>query len=206
MSNVGDILALLAVAHLLNVMTPGANQALVISSTMRSRFHGLVVAASFWPAGAFWAAMGLAGMGEVMHRAPALEIGLRVVCGCYLLFLGQKLVRSAFKGRGLPFVASTDTSVPKLFLVGFLTNLSNVRAIAYYASIFTAAGAYVLPWYWQVVAIFGMPAIGFAWNATIVLLVSSPPVRNVLNRITHWLDGISGAVLLLFGIKLLATS
>jgi threonine efflux protein len=205
-SDVGHILALLAIAHLLNVMTPGANQALVISATMRSRFHGLVVAASFWPAGAFWAAMGLAGMGEVMHRAPALEIGLRVVCGCYLLFLGQRLVRSAWRGRGLPFAAANDMSIGRLFFAGFLTNLSNVRAIAYYASIFTAAGAYVLPWYWQVVAIAGMPAIGFAWNATIVLLVSSPPIRRWLNRVTHWLDGISGAMLLLFGIKLLASA
>jgi threonine efflux protein len=205
-SDVGHILALLAIAHLLNVMTPGANQALVISATMRSRFHGLVVAASFWPAGAFWAAMGLAGMGEVMHRAPGLEIGLRVVCGLYLLFLGQRLLRSAMRGRGAPMIATNEMPVWRLFLAGFLTNLSNARAIAYYASIFTAAGAYVLPWYWQVVAIAGMPAIGFGWNATVVLLVSSPPVRRWLTRVTHWLDGISGTVLLLFGIKLLASS
>ena len=205
MSDVAHILALLAVAHLLNVMTPGANQALVISATMRSRFHGLVVAASFWPAGAFWAAMGLAGMGEVMHRLPALELGLRVVCGCYLLYLGWKMLRSAWRGRGLPFAPAPQMSIGRLFLTGFLTNLSNVRAIAYYASIFTATGAYSLPWYWEIVAIAGMPGIGFSWNATVVLLVSSPPVRRVLDRATHWLDGLSGAALVLFGIKLLAT-
>ena len=96
-------------------------------------------------------------------------------------------------------------SIGKLFLTGFLTNLSNVRAIAYYASIFTATGAYSLPWYWEIVAIAGMPGIGFSWNATVVLLVSSPPVRRVLDRATHWLDGLSGAALVLFGIKLLAT-
>ena len=81
-----------------------------------------------------------------------------------------------------------------------------MRAIAYYASIFTAAGAYTLPWGWRLVAILGMPAIGFSWNATVVLLVSSPPVRRWLSRATHWLDGVSGMVLVLFGIKLLAAA
>jgi threonine efflux protein len=202
-NEVTHVLALLAVAHLLNVMTPGANMALVISASLRGRRDGLVVAASFWPAGAFWAAMGLAGMGEIMRGAPALETGLRVACGLYLLFLGQRLARSAWRGRGLPFAPAPDMPAAKLFLTGFLTNLGNVRVIAYYASIFTAAGAYSLPWQWQAVAVAGMPAIGFSWNMLVVSLISNPPVRRLLDRATHWLDGLSGIVLLGFGLKLL---
>ncbi len=204
MNNVSHVLGLLAVAHLLNVMTPGANLALVISASLRGRRDGMIVAASFWPAGAFWAAMGLAGMGEVMRNAPALETGLRIVCGLYLLFLGQKLLRSAWRGRGLPVAATPDMPAARLFLTGFLTNLGNARVIAYYASIFTAAGAYDLPWQWQIVAVAGMPAIGFSWNTLVVALISSAPVRRLLDRATHWLDGLSGLVLLGFGFKLLA--
>jgi threonine/homoserine/homoserine lactone efflux protein len=203
MNDVAHVLSLLAVAHLFSVMTPGANSALVISSAMHSRAKGLVVAASFWPAGAFWAAMGLAGMGEVMRKAPAIEFALRIACGCYLLFLGQKLIRNAWKGRGLPMAQAPELSTPKLFLAGFLTNLLNARVIAYYASIFTAAGAYSLPWQWQLVAIFGMPAIGFSWNCFMTLVVSSPPVRRALEGATHWIDGASGAILLAFGFSLL---
>ena len=50
MTDVAHVLSLLAVAHLLSVMTPGANLALVMSTAMRSRPKGFIVAASFWPA------------------------------------------------------------------------------------------------------------------------------------------------------------
>ena len=120
-----------------------------------------------------------------------------------MLFRSQRLLRNAWKGRGLPVAAPLDMSNGKLFVTGFLTNLLNARVIAYYASIFTAAGAYALPWQWQMVAIFGMPAIGFSWNSFVTLVVSSPAVRGALAGATHWIDSASGAILVAFGLNLL---
>jgi threonine efflux protein len=91
----------------------------------------------------------------------------------------------------------------RLVLTGFLSNLSNPKAIAWYASIFTAAGAYDLPWQWQLVVIFGMPAIGFGWNSLLVFVVSSGPIKVLYTRAVRWIDRISGGILLVFGLKLL---
>jgi threonine efflux protein len=88
--------------------------------------------------------------------------------------------------------------------MGFFSNLGNAKAIAYYASVFAATGAYSLPRPWQIVAIFGMPAIGFAVNAMLAFLFSSGPVRRIYERAAHWIDRVSGSVLFLFGLKLLA--
>ena len=138
-----------------------------------------------------------------MRAMPAIELSLRIACGCYLLYLGQKLLRGAWRGRGLPVAEAPDMTIGRLFWAGFLTNLLNARVIAYYASIFTAAGAYALPWQWQMVAIFGMPAIGFSWNSFVTLVVSSPAVRGALAGATHWIDSASGAILVAFGLNLL---
>ena len=147
--------------------------------------------------------MGLAGMGELMRAAPWLELLLRVGCGCYLIFLGVRMFRLSFRNHAGGRHEAPKQSAGRLFLMGFLTNLGNAKAIAYFASVFAAAGAYELPWQWQMVAIFGMPGIGFGWNATLVFLVSSPPVRRAYERAAHWIDRISGSFLLLFGLKLL---
>lgn len=198
-------MGLLAITHLLTVMSPGPNQALVLSTSARNRRDGFIVAAGFWPAGCLWATMGLAGMGEVMRQVAWFELALRVVCGIYLVYLGIRMI-----GKAARPLAGQSREVPerssawRLFAMGFLTNLGNPKAIAYFASVFAATGAYVLPWQWQIVAIFVMPGIGFSWNAVVVLIVSSPPVRNFYQRFLHWIDRISGSVLVLFGLKLLS--
>ncbi len=199
------IMALLATAHILAVMSPGPNQALVLATAARSRSEGLIVAAGFWPAGCLWAAMGLMGMGELMRAAPMIELGLRVVCGAYLIYLGLRMIRASLSGRSGNGRAAPEQSRARLFLMGFLTNLGNAKAIAYFAGVFAAAGAYDLPFEWQIVAIFLMPGIGFSWNAALVLFVSTKPVRRAYERAAHWIDRLSGSVLMIFGLKLLVS-
>ena len=130
MNNSLHIMALLATAHLFTVMSPGPNQALVLATAARNRNEGLIVAAGFWPAGCLWAAMGLLGMGELMRSAPMVELGLRVACGLYLIYLGIRMFRASFGDRTKLGRAAAEQSRAKLFLMGFLTNLGNAKAMA----------------------------------------------------------------------------
>ena len=114
------------------------------------------------------------------------------------------MVHLSFSPHGIGKAAARETRPWRLIGMGFLSNLGNPKAIAWYASVFAAAGAYDLPWTWQILVVLGMPAIGFSWNSFLVLVVSSGPVRALYNRAIRWIDGISGGILLLFGIKLLA--
>lgn len=205
MSEPLHIMALLATAHIMTVMSPGPNQALVLATAARSRTEGLIVSAGFWPAGCLWASMGLMGMGELMRAAPMIELGLRIACGAYLIYLGLRMIRASFTGRSGGGREAPRQSLARLFLMGFLTNLGNAKAIAYFASVFAATGAYELPLEWQFVAILVMPGIGFSWNAALVLFVSTKPVRRAYELAAHWIDRISGSVLMIFGLKLLVS-
>ena len=130
MSDTLHIMALLATAHLFAVMSPGPNQALILATAARNRNEGLIVAAGFWPAGYLWASMGLLGMGELMRSAPMIELGLRVGCGLYLIYMGVRMFRASFGDRTKLGSAAPEQSKSKLFLMGFLTNLGNAKAIA----------------------------------------------------------------------------
>ena len=202
MSNVEawHTLGVLAVAHLFAVMAPGPNTALVLQTATRSRRDAFVILLGLWPAGFIYAVAGLAGLGALLAAAPWLSTAMQFVCAAYLLWLGAKMLRGSFRPRREILV---KLSRANLFWQGFITNLTNPKSIVYYASIFGATGAFDLPLWAQAAIAPIMPAIGTLWYGTLALLVSSGPVRKTLDRISHWLDRISGLIMIGFGLRLL---
>ena len=199
--DIAHTFALLALAHLFAVMSPGPNAALVIQTAARSRRDAFIVVAGLWPAGALYAIAGLAGLGAALAAAPWLTLALRIVCGVYLLWLGVKMFRVSFTDRKLTARAAPATH---LFWQGFVTNITNPKSLVYWASVFTATSAYDLPAWAQVALSLMMPAIGSMWYGSLALIASSNALRTVLERATHWIDRISGTIMVGFGLKLLA--
>jgi threonine efflux protein len=198
--SVAHTLLLLALAHLFAVMSPGPNTAIVLQTAARSRRDALIVVAGLWPAGLIYAIAGLAGLGALLAAAPWLTIVMRIACGCYLCWLG---LRMFFKQRR----AVVDGGAPRrahLFWQGFITNLTNPKSIVYWASVFAATGAFELPFWAQIVAAFLMPAIGSCWYISLALIASSKPAQRALANASRTIDRISGAVMIGFGVKLLA--
>ena len=201
----GHVLEILALAHLAAAVSPGPNTVLVVQNAIRSRSLGLLTALGFWPARAFWSAAGLAGVGGILSAAPGLAVALRLVCGGYLLWLGIKAILRSMR-PGMAADVSTGAALPwrRAMLAGFLTNLGNPKSIAYYMSVFAAAGAFTLPLLHQVAAVLMMPSIGFLWYGGLVVLMSGGPARRGLATFSRWLDRIAGAAMIFFGFRLVS--
>jgi threonine efflux protein len=193
-------LGILALAHLFAVMAPGPNTALVLQTATRSRRDAFITLLGLWPAGFIYAVAGLAGLGALLAAAPWLATAMQVVCAAYLLWLGVRMLRASFRPRHAGVV---EVSRANLFWQGFITNLTNPKSIVYYASIFGATGAFDLPLWAQAAIAPIMPAIGTLWYGSLALVASSGPVRSMLDSISHWLDRISGTIMIGFGLKLL---
>lgn len=198
-----DVLALLAAAHLAAAMSPGANTLLVLRAAGLGRREGLVAAAGFWPAGVLWSAAGLAGLGAVIAALPWIETALRVVCGLYLAWIGLGMIRGSLVPRVATDDAGQRISLRRLYLEGFLTNLSNPKSIAYFTSVFAATGAFTLPLPMQVVAVLLLPTIGFCWYGLLALTASSAPTRRLIAGSGPWLQRIAGTVMIALGVRLL---
>ncbi len=199
--DIAHTFALLALAHTAAVLSPGPNAALVIQTAARSRRDALVVVAGLWPAGFLYAVAGLAGLGALLAAAPWLTNAMRFACSAYLLWLGFKMIRNSFRDRRIAGAAAAPTH---LFWQGFVTNLINPKSLAYWASVFTVTGAYDLPVWAQAAVAPMMPAIGSVWYGSIALMASSGPARAFFDRSIHWIDRISGTMMIGFGLKLLA--
>jgi threonine/homoserine/homoserine lactone efflux protein len=132
---INDLL-IFAGAALLMVLTPGPNMIYLISrSICQGRKAGVIslfgVIAGFL-VHMFAAAVGVTAIFVAIPLAYEL---LKWVGAAYLLYLACQAVkpgaRSAFEARQL-----SEDSPPKLFLIGFLTNVLNPKIAVFYLAIF----------------------------------------------------------------------
>jgi threonine/homoserine/homoserine lactone efflux protein len=132
----GRDLALFAGAAVLMALTPGPNMLYLLSrSICQGRKAGVIslmgVIAGFL-VHMFAAAAGLT---AVFVAIPVAYNALKWAGATYLLWLAWQAVKpgaqSPFETRALP-----PDSVPKLFAMGFLTNLLNPKIAVFYLSVF----------------------------------------------------------------------
>ncbi len=203
MSEYASILAMLAAGHLLAVLSPGPNNALVVQMSGYGRKAAFLLAAGIFPAGLFWATLGMAGVGQVLRAIPTFEIALRVIGGLYLLWIGVKIFRESLAGDRDGNQLKPVPSSRHLLLTGFLTNFTNPKSIAWYTSIFAATGAFSLPAPLQVAAVIGLPMISASWHIIFGIMLTSGPARAGFARIRKWIDRFTAVVLVAFGLRLL---
>lgn len=92
----------------------------------------------------------------------------------------------------------------RAFGLGFLTQISNPKAVVIYASIFAALLPREVPRLVHIV----LPPLIFlieaGWYAVVAILLSAPAPRALYGRAKVWVDRLAGGVLILLGLRLLA--
>lgn len=201
------ILAGIALIHLLAISSPGPTLFVVMGyANAGDRRASLMVVLGVVAATLTWATMAAAGLGTLLAATPWLAQAIQIAGGAYLAWLGFKMLRSALYGGAGPDLSDTRVRrVPPLeaLRAGYLTNISNPKVVAYYASLFGVmipAGAPV-PLFAGAVAT--AIIVSVAWWLAVALFFGLPPVRQLFEKGRRAIDAISGGALVLFGIKLM---
>ena len=174
-------------AALLMVLTPGPNMVYLISRTLcQGRGAGVVsllgVIAGFL-AHMFAAAAGLTAL---FIAVPFAYDALRWAGAAYLLWLAWQALkpgaRSVFDGRELP-----HDSRPRLFAIGFLTNVLNPKVAVFYLSILpqfvtTQHGSIFA----QSIAL-GATQIAVSFSVNLLIVVFAGGLANWFHRKPIWL-------------------
>ncbi|MGH2342333.1 LysE family translocator [Segnochrobactraceae bacterium EtOH-i3] len=209
MDPISALLAFTLAAFFLT-LTPGLDTALVLRTAaveggLRAMLAGLGISCGVIAWG-FLTAVGLGALLAVSELAFAL---LRMAGAAYLFWLGFLMVRAALSGAGggfQPTAALPDraaTSPGRWFLRGLFTNLLNPKVGVFYVSFlpqFLPPGVNPVGFSVLLAAIHG--ALGIVWFAALVL--ATRPLARWLARpvVRRSLDGITGAVLIGFGLRL----
>jgi threonine/homoserine/homoserine lactone efflux protein len=182
-------------AIVLGAMSPGPSLVYVSRIAMaRSRRHAVAAAFGMGVGGVTFAIAAIAGLGAVLHYAEWAYLGLKILGGAYLVFLGIRMWLHAGQAATAP-EAVTSGSYGRTLAAATLAQLSNPKAIIVYGSVF-AALLPASPSLWMYVAIPpGVFLIETGWYLVVAWAFSTTRPRAVYARFAAWIDRIAGTVL-----------
>lgn len=191
-----------SVVCLLGVMSPGPNFVAVSHrAVVGTRSEALALVGGVALVSFLWASAALFGLGLLVGLWPFLFWGIKAGGAAYLVWFGLTLMRRASVPLPPDTAAPDRTSFLRAFRDGIVTNLSNPKAVAFYASVFSAgvprgAGTATLA------ALAAMvPVIAATWYGSVALFLSTDRAAAVYRRGKPIIERSCGAFLVLLGLR-----
>lgn len=197
------VLAFAGIAALVTV-TPGSDTMLVIRSALvRGRRAGLLTVLGVC-AGVFVHATASAlGLSAVLVRSARAFDLVKTAGAVYLVFLGVQSIRTALRG-GSPAAPQAELlDARRAFVEGLLNNVLNPKVAVFYLAFlpqFMTAGDPVLP---RSILLAGIHfAEAAVWLTLVAVFVARIRAALARPRVRRALEGVTGLVLIGFGLKL----
>ena len=200
-------LAAAYIAFALGILSPGPNVIAIIGTSMgTSRHAGVLTACGIASGSVIWATMGVFGLTALLASFAGFAVVLRIVGGCYLLWLGWGYLRAAWQG-GRITVRERDvrTRARLLFAQGLGIQMTNPKAALYWLSVMSLVVRPDMPSWVAVATVAGIGIISFTGHLAWALLFSTRGVVSVYQRIKRTADAALGSFFAALGIGLLAS-
>ncbi|MFA6295396.1 MAG: LysE family transporter [Candidatus Paceibacterota bacterium] len=193
-----------AIVHFLAVVSPGPDFAMVTrNSIIYSRKTGIITSLGIAVGIMVHVAYSLLGIGFLISKSIVLFNVIKFIGAGYLIYIGYKSLRAK------PFV-QTETNTNEIkkdistwlsFKIGFLTNVLNPKATLFFLALFTQVIDPLTPKTIQFIYGIEMMTITFIWFILVSLFFSNSLIRSRIGRVQHYVERVTGAVLIALGIK-----
>jgi threonine/homoserine/homoserine lactone efflux protein len=189
------------------IVTPGPDTALTIrGALLGGRRGGVLTAAGVITGQAAWAVFTAAGVAALLRASQPAFLAIRVLGAGYLLYLGLQALIAALRGRSSTGLATDGhgrrATSANAFRQGLFSNLSNPKMAVFFISVMPQFvgdhGSFVT------MLLLGLVfcSLTFVWltaYATAVAKAGDLLRRTTIRRV---LDGLTGAALVLLGVRL----
>ena len=188
-----DFLFILLI-HLFALLLPGPDFFIVSSYALKADFKkALSVVFGVSLAVFIWVVVSLSGLKIVFDVFPLMRILLTLLGASYLLYLAFLLLKNMNQKEDFENLNYTD----KPFLRGFITNISNVKALFYFSSIFSS-----LNFSYDVLSlsilVLLLVAESFLYFLLVALLFSNANIKNVYLKYSKKIDFVCALVFIGF--------
>jgi threonine/homoserine/homoserine lactone efflux protein len=190
---------------LIVVVSPGPDFLVTVhQATTRSRRHGILTGLGVCSGLVIWSAGSMVGLSVLFARLSWLYDIVRYAGAAYLLYLG---VRTLWSTRGRrpaadPAPAPAPGGLVRAWWTGFLTDVGNPKAAAFFGSLFGAllpAGTGPAA---RIAVVAGIVGLATVWYVLVAVLFGLGPVARVYRRARRWIDRVVAAVLIALGGRL----
>lgn len=194
-----------ALAHLLAVMSPGPDLAMITRQTLAyGRSAGIWTALGIGSGISFHIAWAMFGMGWMLQRFPMLLDILRYGGALFLLYMGSRAIRAQPSTND---AANQEKAEPGSnahhFGIGVLTNVLNPKALLFFMALCSAVITAATPVWLRLGLGLWMVVSTAAWFSMVSVTLSHPRVRERLISSGYLIDRAMGAILLALGIAMI---
>ncbi len=200
--------AVITAVHLLAAASPGPDFALVTrQSLLYGRRAGLLASIGIALGLSIHIAYSAAGLAAVIAHSAHWMTAIKLLGGCYLIFLGVRSLRSR------PAVEVPDQEVRTLtgsalaqIAGGFLCNAFNPKAPIYFLALFTVVLSPDLPA--VTLAIYGLwlMVLQWLWFSLVATVFAHGAIRGRLMAASHWIDRVFGVAMVALGLRVLLSA
>jgi len=197
--------AMLALSHFVALLSPGPDFFLLTGYAIRYRLRGSIGLCVGIAAGnAVYIALAIIGWSE-LRRSPLLFSLIEVAGAAYLLWIGSQLIRSRPGNLALQGVDAGRPSLVKQVLMGLASALLNPKNALFYLALMASLLGPNVTLLQQSVSGIWMVIVVLVWDLLVVMLIGLSPVQKRLSAAVVVIERIAGAVLMGFGVWILAT-
>jgi RhtB (resistance to homoserine/threonine) family protein len=184
------------------VISPGPDFAIIVkNSLVYSRKTALLTAIGIAFGILVHVSYILLGLGLVITKNSWFLMGIKYAGAGYLMYIGFKGLKAKNTALALGDIHHRPDISPAVALwTGFLTNALNPKCILFFISLFSVV---ILPHTpTLILAIYGFIIFieTLLWFSFIAFCLSGKRTREKFNRIGHWIERVTGGILMLLGL------
>ena len=188
-----------ALAHLLAVMSPGPDTAIIFHQSFTKGRRASIFTALGIGFGIFvHCFFAISGISLLIYSNDEAKLFIKIFGGLYLLYIGLSF---------FIFKSSSDSNEPKSllqnpFLIGLITNLLNVKAFLFTASLFSLIN--LGPNFFEaLIYLLYFPIVTAGWFSFLSFALTHDSLGNIFSKYSNNIQIISSLFILGLGILLL---
>lgn len=192
-----------ALIHLLAVMSPGPDFALISrNSLVYSRKTGIYSAIGLALGILVHVTYSLVGIGFIISRSIVLFSAIKFAGAAYLVYIGYKSLKSKPKMLSKNCLQEKkDMDKFAAIRAGFLTNALNPKVTLFFLSLFTQVISPETPLPIQIFYGIEMSLMTFVWFSLVALVLSHSLIQEKFASVHHHVEKFFGVILIALGIK-----
>jgi RhtB (resistance to homoserine/threonine) family protein len=193
-----------AIIHLLAVMSPGPDFALISrNSFVYSRKTGIYSAIGLALGILVHVAYSLIGIGLIISKSIILFSTIKLLGAAYLIFIGYKSLKSKLNNLSQEQLSKTrDLDRFSAIKMGFLTNALNPKVTLFFLSIFTQVIDPQTPFAIRLLFGLEMSSMTFVWFSFVATILSHQAIKVRFAALHHHIEKIFGIILIALGVRI----
>ncbi len=190
---------IIAVAHFIALLSPGADFVYLINTSINNKSKSAIGASlGIALANGFYIMLCLLGYATVFSQSELLMSMIRIIGGGYLLYLGFMILKTKSNILNTDGVFISQSTFIKEARRGFYLSFLNPKISIFYISLFALAISKDTPLMVQLLYGIWMFLLVFIWDTMLVLLLNKKELKEKILSFVH-MQNIMGVLLLAIG-------